>query len=57
MDAGDLVEFIPQAAMAPADQRLELLMSADGAPVLIADSAEAIQDWIEGHEVRLATLH
>ncbi|WMT87126.1 DUF1150 domain-containing protein [Pelagibacterium sp. 26DY04] len=57
MDAGDLVDFIPQAAMAPADQRLELLMSADGAPVLIADSREAIMDWIEGHEVRLATLH
>lgn len=57
MDAGNLAEFIPQASMAPADQRLELLMSADGAPVLIADSREAILDWIDGHEVRLATLH
>ena len=57
MNAGDLAEFIPQAAMAPADQMLELLMSADGAPVLIADSEEAIFDWIDGHEVRLATLH
>ena len=43
--------------MAPAEQRLELLMSADGAPVLIADSEEAIMDWIDGHEVQLATLH
>lgn len=57
MDAGELAEFIPQAAMAPAKQRLELLMSADGAPVLIADTREAIIDWIDGHEVRLATLH
>ena len=57
MDAGNLGEFIPQAAMAPADQRLELLMRADGAPVLIADSREAIIDWIDGHEVQLATLH
>lgn len=57
MNAGALAEFIPQASMAPAGQMLELLMSADGAPVLIADSREAIIDWIEGHEVRLATLH
>lgn len=57
MNAGDLAEFIPQAGMAPADQPLELLMSADGAPVLIADSRDAILDWIDGHEVRLVTLH
>ncbi|RDE09345.1 DUF1150 family protein [Pelagibacterium lacus] len=57
MDAGELAAFIPQAAMAPAQQRLELLMSADGAPVLIADSPEAVIDWIDTHEVRLATLH
>lgn len=57
MSAGELAHFIPQAGMAPAEQVLELLMSADGAPVLIADSREAILDWIDGHEVRLATLH
>lgn len=57
MSAGDLAEFIPQAAVAPAEQALELLMSADGAPVMIADSRDAILDWIEGHEVRLVTLH
>lgn len=57
MDAGTLSKFVPQAGLAPADQELELLVSADGAPVLIADSREAILDWIDGHEVRLATLH
>ncbi len=57
MNAGDLAEFIPQAAMAPAEQELELLMSADGAPVLIADSHEAVEDWVDGHEVEVATLH
>lgn len=57
MSAGELSEFVPQAGMAPSEQMLELLMSADGAPVLIADSREAILDWIDGHEVRLATLH
>jgi hypothetical protein len=57
VSAGELSSFIPQAGMAPSHQVLELLMSADGAPVLIADSREAILDWIEGHEVQLATLH
>lgn len=57
MTAGELAGFIPQAGMAPSHQMLELLMSADGAPVLIADSREAILDWIDGHEVHLATLH
>ncbi|MCD7058561.1 DUF1150 family protein [Pelagibacterium xiamenense] len=57
MNAGDLAEFVPQAGAAPAEQELELLMSADGAPVLIADTREAVQDWIDGHEVTLATLH
>lgn len=57
MNAGDLAEFVPQASMAPAEQMLELLVSADGVPVLIADSRDAIQDWIDGHEVGVATLH
>lgn len=57
MNAGDLSAFVPQAAMAPSEQMLELLMSADGAPVLIADSSEAVDDWIDTHEVKLATLH
>ncbi len=57
MPAGELARFIPQAGLAPTNQVLELLMSADGAPVLIADSREAILDWIEGHEVHLATVH
>lgn len=57
MPAGELASFIPQAGLAPSSQMLELLMSADGAPVLIADSRDAILDWIEGHEVHLATLH
>ncbi|WP_127145075.1 DUF1150 family protein [Pelagibacterium montanilacus] len=57
MKARDLVDLVPQAAMAPDEQELEFLVSADGAPVLIADSRQAIIDWIDGHEVRLATLH
>ena len=57
MNAGDLSAFVPQAAMAPSEQMLELLMSADGAPVLIADTSEAVDDWIDTHEVKLATLH
>lgn len=57
MPAGELADFVPQAGLAPTDQELELLVSADGAPVLIADSREAILDWIDGHEVRLATVH
>ena len=57
MRAGELADLVPQAGLAPSHQILELLVSADGVPVLIADSAEAIVDWIEGHEVRLATLH
>src|SRR5690554_3731521 len=57
MSAGELARFVPQASLAPSGQTLELLVSADGAPVLVADSREAIQDWIDGHEVRLATLH
>jgi len=57
MAAGDLAELVPQAGMAPAEQVLELVMSADGAPVMIADSSEAVDDWIDTHEVRLATLH
>lgn len=57
MRAGEMASFIPQAAVAPASQMLELLVSADGAPVLIADTSEAVIDWIEGHEVEVATLH
>lgn len=57
MAAGALARIVPQAGVAPSEQLLELVMSADGAPVMVADSREAVDDWIDSHEVRLATLH
>jgi hypothetical protein len=53
----ELTRFIPEARMAPEDAVFSLVMSADGAPVLVTDGEEAVSDWLENHEVTLVQRH
>lgn len=57
MPAQELAGLVPQASLAPNEQVLEYLVSADGAPVMIADSKDAVQEWLDNHEVSLASVH
>ena len=53
----ELNAWFPDALTAPADQTFQLLMSAGGAPVLIADNEQSIADWLDAHEVSLVRRH
>ena len=35
----------------------QLVMSADGTPLMVADTAEAVSDWLGDQNIGVATLH
>jgi|GEM_PF-138251 len=55
--AEELVPFVPQARTMPPDTEFNLIMSADGAPILVTDNDEAVADWLEDNEVTLVQRH
>lgn len=57
IDAADLRTMLPQTDVDPEAGALQLVMSADGTPVLITDSPEAIDVWLSDQPVELATVH
>lgn len=53
----NLRALFPDALSEAPEGNLTLLMNAGGVPVLVADSDEAIGDWLEQHEVTLVQRH
>lgn len=53
----DLARLIPQADIDADDAVVQLLMAADGTPVMVTDTQSAIDDWLEDKSIVLATLH
>lgn len=53
----ELVELVPQAEIEPEDAMVHLLMSGDGTPLLVTDSLDAVDDWLEDKPVSLVSLH
>ena len=54
----ELAHFIPEAQIAPEDAVFQLIMSADGSPVLVTDNDAAITDWLEDRdEITLVRRH
>lgn len=52
----DLAELMAEPDFTD-DAELQLVVSADGSPLLVADSEDAVQDWLEGHNFGIVTLH
>lgn len=40
-----------------AGTQYQLVMSADGTPLMVSDSAEAVSEWLGDQSIGLATLH
>ena len=40
-----------------AGTQYQLVMSADGTPLMVSDSAEAVNEWLGDQSIGLATLH
>lgn len=57
IEAENLASFLPQAQISADAGPLLLLMSADGTPIMVTDSSEALDEWLEERPVQLATVH
>jgi hypothetical protein len=52
-----LAAFVPQATFVPEDGKFMLVMSADGSPLLVTDTRDAVNEWIDNHSVEVVTRH
>ena len=57
ISAGELARFLPQAQVMPEDARFELIMAADGVPLLVSDDKEAVAAWLAENEVIQVLRH
>lgn len=53
----DLARIIPQADVEPDETMVQLVMAADGTPIMVTDNRDAIDEWLEDKPVTLVTLH
>lgn len=57
ISVADLKDFVPEAASMPDDIQFQMIIGADGTPVLITDNAQAMDDWFNQNEVELLPRH
>jgi hypothetical protein len=52
-----LSEFISEIDDDDADQEFQMVVSADGSPLLVADSQEAVAEWLMDRNLGIVALH
>lgn len=52
-----LASFVPEASSMPEDMIFQLIMGADGSPLLVADNSQAVSDWLSEAEVVQVLRH
>jgi hypothetical protein len=52
-----LSEFMEDVAEDAAEQDFQLVVSADGQPLLVADTTEAVSDWLSDKNLGIVALH
>ena len=57
MDGDALLELLPEANFDATEGPFILVMSADGRPVLVTDSMDSLESWLEDQPVSLASVH
>lgn len=55
--SGEALSRFIEGASFEGGETYQLVMSADGTPLLVADTAGAVAQWLETQSVGLATLH
>ena len=55
--SGDVLSAMIADAEFDAQETYQLLMSADGTPLLVTDTEDAVTDWLGDNNLGLATLH
>ena len=56
ISAAKLTEFMDQEELTGA-QDYQIVVAADGSPLLVADSEEAVEDWLAERNYGIAALH
>lgn len=54
--AEDLTDLIDESEIDASDD-YHIVVSADGSPLMVADSEEAVVDWLAGKNFGVVTLH
>jgi len=54
---GALLATMIHDAEFDAGEQYQLVMSADGTPLMVADTADAVSEWLGDKNLGLATLH
>jgi hypothetical protein len=52
----DLSEMVPNAEFDD-DETFQIVMGADGAPLMVADSEEAVAEWLSNRQFGVVTVH
>ena len=55
--SGALLATMIRDAEFDAGEEYQLVMSADGTPLMVADTADAVSEWLGDKNLGLATLH
>ncbi len=53
----ELRAFVPEAEAMPDDLQFQMIVGANGTPVLIADNSEAVNEWFAQNPVRTELRH
>jgi len=54
---GDALDTVLPGSGLAVDEDYHIVVSADGQPLMIGDSEEAVQEWLEGQPFGIVTLH
>ena len=52
-----LSEFMDEVEAGDADEEFQLVVSADGQPLLVADTPEAVNEWLSDKNFGIVALH
>jgi len=52
-----LSEFVEEVEDSDAEEDFQLVVSADGSPLLVADSQEAVNEWLMDKNLGIVALH
>lgn len=55
--SGALLSMMIEEAEFEPEEQYQLLMSADGTPLLVTDTEDALMEWLGDKNLGLATLH
>jgi hypothetical protein len=54
---GKLSQIVDEAGFEDEDEEYQLVVSADGSPLLVADSQEAVHEWLADKNLGIVAVH